>query len=180
MLNSLSEEAFRDVDENIKRIGVFVNASVQYITDCVEQFDLDGIQLHGDESVEEVKSLKSKVLSKKDMIFIKAFGVGEYFDFTQLEKYKNEVDFFLFDTKSKNYGGTGRQFDWTLLKDYDNEKPIWLSGGVDVKDIEEIITLNLNIDTIDMNSKLEDKPGKKNLDKVTEAIYTLQGINNRK
>lgn len=103
---------------------------------------------------------------------IKAFGVGESFDFSTLNAYKNNVDFFLFDTKGKERGGNGVTFDWSLLKDYDNKIPFFLSGGLSAENLEELNGLEgMNLHAIDVNSKFEIEPGLKNIALLKEAVF---------
>lgn len=153
--------------QGITRVGVFVNADYDFITQKITEFGLGLLQLHGDEPVELCKQLKEDGHS-----IMKVFGVGESFDFSRLEPYKTYVDFFLFDTKGKDYGGNGVTFNWELLKEYDNEKPIFLSGGLGPKNIDAVKELSgISIHALDINSKFEDKPGVKNIDLLKEADF---------
>ena len=97
------------------------------------------------------------------------------FDFAVTEPYKEHVDYFLFDTKSEGYGGTGKRFDWNIFKKYDNQIPVFLSGGLDIENIDEIKNLNyLNIHALDINSKFETEPGRKNEGKVKLFIDRIR------
>ena len=172
MKDTLSPEEVSGI-EQIKKVGVFVNEVPASILEYVQQYGLDAVQLHGDESPEAVSEMRTLLdeacLSHVSMI--KAFGVGEGFNFNQLKDYKQYIDCFLFDTKTTNYGGSGRQFNWDILEQYDNEKPFMLSGGIGLEALETITNLSgLNICAIDMNSKLEVKPGKKDIHAVSKAI----------
>lgn len=162
----LSDEAVRLVPEDIKKVGVFVNASFKTIAHAVEYYGLDMIQLHGDESAEfcrECGALQRPI--------IKAFGIEEGFDFSMLEPYKKQVDFFLFDTSSKEYGGTGQTFNWEELRNYDQSVPFFLSGGLSVDNIEEYKGFDdLNIHALDLNSKFELEPGLKNIELLKKAL----------
>ena len=80
-----------------KKVGVFVNEELESILKIAEENKLDILQLHGDETVELCRALKSKYM------LIKAFGIDEEFDFKRLAVYEGEVDYFLFDTKTKEY-----------------------------------------------------------------------------
>src|SRR5258706_997293 len=103
--------------KNIKRVGVFVNESIESILSKVLEHKLDYVQLHGDESVELCNLLKNKTG------VIKVFRVDESFDFNSTSQFSACSDFFLFDTKGENYGGTGRIFNWNLLTNYDQQIP---------------------------------------------------------
>ncbi len=149
--------------KTIKKVGVFVNQTQEEILKKVTKYNLQAVQLHGNESVEFVSELKNN-LSKKIEI-IKAFSADENFDFEVIKPFESVCDYFLFDTKGKLPGGNGTTFDWRILKKYNSEKPFFLSGGIginELKAIEEISKSNLPIYAIDVNSKFEIEPGLKN------------------
>ena len=98
---------------------------------------------------------------------IKAFSIQDQFNFQELETYLPVVDYFLFDTKGKNPGGNGFTFDWQVLKNYPFQKPFFLSGGIGLEEVEKIKAFqefNLPLYALDVNSKFETQPGKKNID----------------
>lgn len=186
--NNLAIQQFNN--STIDKVGVFVNASQEYILTQVKQYNLSAIQLHGDESSAFCEQLKAKSdalkvtknshssLVTKNLEVIKVFQVDDHFDFNTLKAYKPYVDYFLFDTKSSQYGGTGKQFDWTILKDYDNEVPFILSGGIG-PDAAEAIANNkelqhLNIHAIDINSCFETEPAVKNIEALKTFITTVK------
>jgi phosphoribosylanthranilate isomerase len=149
--------------KTIKKVGVFVNQTQEEILEKVTKYNLQAVQLHGNESVEFVSELKNQ-LSKKIEI-IKAFSTDENFDFEVIKPFEPVCNYFLFDTKGKLPGGNGTTFDWTILKKYNSDKPFFLSGGIgisELKAIEEISKSNLPIYAIDVNSKFEIEPGLKN------------------
>ncbi|QOG04234.1 phosphoribosylanthranilate isomerase [Flavobacterium sp. MDT1-60] len=149
--------------ETIKKTGVFVNQPQEEILDKVQKYNLQAVQLHGDESVEFLSELKKQLPKKIEII--KAFSADNDFDFEILKPYESVCDYFLFDTKGKLPGGNGTTFDWTILKKYKSDKPFFLSGGIginELKAIEEISKTNLPIYAIDVNSKFEIEPGLKN------------------
>ncbi len=173
MGETLGAEVIRQVPRNIRKVGVFVNASINQIVQTVKTYGLDFVQLHGDEMPDFCRSLQFKGIN-----IIKAFRVDETFNFTQLNNYKPVCDYFLFDTKAAAYGGTGTAFDWSLLERYDNEKPFFLSGGIGLEDAETILDLKektgLRIHAVDINSKFEVQPGLKNIEAVREFIHRLK------
>lgn len=152
--------------KGIKKTGVFVNEYVEIVVSLVEEYQLEAIQLHGDEPVEYIKELKGH-LPKVEII--KVFGIKDAFDFSILESYIEEVDYFLFDTKGEERGGNGVKFDWSVLKDYPYDKPFFLSGGIGIKDVtkvNEIKESGLPVYAVDINSRFELKPGVKNIKEV--------------
>lgn len=146
--------------QGIKKIGVFVNEQMDFVHKTALKYQLDYVQLHGSESPGYCEDLM-----KKELKIIKAFQVDENFDFKQLEAYKLVTDFFLFDTKSKNYGGTGETFDWKILNKYNLEKKYFLSGGLSLENFDELTELDLSkIHALDVNSKFEIDPGLKDVE----------------
>lgn len=155
---------------SIKRVGVFVNEKHEKILNTVNNHALNFVQLHGNESVECCKELKQAGVG-----VIKVFSMGDSFDFSTTNSYKDDVDFFLFDTIGKFYGGNASAFDWNLLEQYDQEIPFFLSGGISLENIKDISKLSgMNLYAVDVNSSLEINPGVKNIDKVKELLKNLK------
>ena len=160
-----------ELPKSIKKVGVFVNASLDEILEKIEIHDLQAIQLHGTESVEFCENIKKNIPNLIDVI--KVFSILDTFDFDLLKPYENVCDYFLFDTKGKLPGGNGTTFDWKVLGNYPSTKPFFLSGGIGMDNIEainEILKTNLPIYAIDVNSKFEIEPGLKNIQLCTDAI----------
>ncbi len=86
----------------------------------------------------------------------------------KIQNLKSNVDYFLFDTDSKAFGGTGKTFDWQILNDLEINKPYFLSGGISEENIENIKLLKQKPFALDINSKFEIEPGNKNIDKIKE------------
>jgi len=111
---------------------------------------------------------------------IKVFRVGENFDPKVIEAFK--VDAFLFDTYDQhNYGGTGRTFDWNVLKTVKStsEVPIILSGGLNTQNVIEAVN-ELKPYAVDVNSGVEESPGKKDANKMKEFIDIVSYISGAK
>ena len=153
-----------DFPSSIRKVGVFVNEATSVIIKIVADLDLQAVQLHGNETVTQCRELR-----KLGIEVIKVFSIGEDFDFGVTETYEEVVDYFLFDTKGKYYGGNAKTFDWSILKKYHGRVPYFLSGGIspdNVKEIESLVDSNLY--AIDVNSGVELSPGLKDISKVTE------------
>ena len=157
-----------------QKVAVFVNEDIKSLIRTASEFDITTIQLHGEESPEYCEHLRLLGFT-----IIKAFGIHASFDFSILNEYADVCDYYLFDTASKEYGGTGLHFDWNLLKQYDNSKPVFISGGLDVDDIATVYDLlkDIRIQALDFNSKLEVQPGLKALDKCKKAIELVRTLN---
>ncbi len=152
-----------DLPQSTKKTGVFVNASQEEIGSKVTQYDLQAVQLHGQESVAFCKELKEHFGNAIEII--KVFSVDSAFDFDQLKPFETVCDYFLFDTKGKLPGGNGTTFDWKILENYSSKKPFFLSGGIGLDEIDlvkQILKTDLPLFAIDLNSKFEIEPGLKN------------------
>ncbi|WP_233130962.1 phosphoribosylanthranilate isomerase [Polaribacter tangerinus] len=173
-----------ELPKSIKKTGVFVNELPEIVVSFIEEYHLEAIQLHGDETVEYIINLKKyiadaifetnnqKKKSKhwkplKEVEIIKVFSIKDEFDFSGLETYLPFVDYFLFDTKGKERGGNGTTFNWSVLEDYPFEKPFFLSGGIGLESVlavKELLNTTLPIYALDVNSKFEESPGVKKLE----------------
>ncbi|MBB2144416.1 phosphoribosylanthranilate isomerase [Pedobacter sp. LMG 31464] len=169
-ISDVSAELIKYVPPTIKTTGVFVNEELETVKAYIFKYNLKAVQLHGQESVaycEEIKSTGVEV--------IKAFGVDEKLDFSQLEAYLSTVDYFLFDTQTPAHGGSGKVFDWKLLTKYPFDKPYFLSGGIDLSHATTLKEINdLRLYAIDVNSKFELEPGLKDVEKLKEFFAVMQ------
>lgn len=158
------------IDTNIPKVGVFVNSDISEIVERVSRYQLSYVQLHSDESVDFIKELRIHLI---DTRVIKVFRVQD--EMPDVTEFESLVDMFLFDTKVSAYGGTGSRFDWKILKSYSSDLPFLLAGGVSVDDIEIIKSLQIKgFSGVDINSKFEDAPGLKNLEKVSTFIKAIR------
>lgn len=169
---------------SIKKVGVFVDAPLEAILKKVDTYDLQAVQLHGNESPEFCNDLKtinndrSKALEESSIEIIKVFSIKDDFDFSILTPYENVCDYFLFDTKGKLPGGNGFTFSWEVLKNYPSTKPYFLSGGIGLDEIEKIREFQQRPESkychaIDVNSKFESEPGLKDIKKLKEFKEVL-------
>lgn len=158
--------------KNLKRVGVFVNATVDYICENILKYNLDVVQLHGQEKADEVIKLRSEILKLSTYKFIeiwKALSIQNKSDFKNAENYEHIIDKFLLDTKGKHPGGNGYHFNWKLLKEYTFSPPFFLSGGISIRDIESIQKINHSkLFGIDINSQFETQAGLKDPELVNK------------
>jgi phosphoribosylanthranilate isomerase len=167
-----------ELPESVKKVGVFVEETVEGVVEIVKKHQLEAVQLHGNESVAFCQKLKTELDSHIQMI--KVFSVGADFDFDALKPFEKYCDNFLLDTKGKFPGGNGTQFDWQILEKYTSKKPFFLSGGIGVEDvaaIEELQNRNLPLHAIDCNSKLEISAGVKNKQQCEDFLEKFAVIN---
>jgi len=166
----VSDIPIYNIPNHIKKVGVFVNATLDDIKEKVKEFDLQVVQLHGDESPELCKHV-----SELGIETLKAFGIDDDFEWKTISDYENTVDYFLFDTKSKAYGGTGQSFNWEKLRENPYNKPYLLSGGISIENIKEAATFkDERLYGLDLNSKFEIQPAIKNIDLLTQALSIIK------
>jgi len=159
-LNAQKQADISAVPSGIKKVGVFVNEDETEILRIKNLYQLDYVQLHGDENVDVCKRLK-----EKDVAIIKAFRVRNEFDFSVVNTFAPFVDLFLFDTAGKSYGGNGIRFDWKLLKGKKFDRPFLLSGGIRLEDVELLKSFHHpDMAGIDVNSRFEIAAGLKDVE----------------
>ena len=166
-------EPLPEISKNIKKVGVFVNSTIETIITIINNYDLQAVQLHGQETPEFCQKLQ-----KKQIEIIKVFSIKDQFDFNQLSAFENLVDYFLFDTKGPNPGGNGYCFDWYILNQYNSKTPYFLSGGIGLDDIKSIQNFKnspaaQHCFAIDVNSKFELKPAYKDDVKLKQLMQQL-------
>jgi phosphoribosylanthranilate isomerase len=154
----------------LKKVGVFVNANLSAIKKAVEDFGLNYVQLHGDESSEFCKEAQQFI----PVIKVIRIGTDTNLD-EQLQQFENACTYFLFDTDSKQYGGTGKQFNWEVLQSAAINKLFFLSGGIGLENIEQLKSFqHSNFFAADVNSRFETKPGTKDMPKVKQFLSKMK------
>lgn len=153
---------------NLRWVGVFVNESVDRVERTVEELDLDVVQLHGDESAEEVAELELRLPPEKEIW--KALRVND--SRPRIEGFA--ADRVLLDAFSPtSAGGGGVPFDWSLLSDLDISEMV-LAGGLDPSNVARADTLGAH--ALDVSSGIESVPGKKSSEKLEAFFSELRGI----
>ena len=154
-----------------KRVGVFVNASLEQILAKTQKFSLEYIQLHGDEPPAFCSELKNRGLK-----VIRAQRIANADDIIRAESY-NMADLMIFDTKTELYGGSGKKFNWQLLENYKGCVPFLLSGGIRSDTFEEIKAFfHPQFAGIDLNSGFEISPALKDVGKLNNFIEKIKGM----
>jgi phosphoribosylanthranilate isomerase len=161
---------FQNVPRKIKKVGVFVNEDNEKIMEWAYRYDLDFVQLHGSETPKDCRTIRSAGYQ-----VIKAFGIDPAFNFTTLVPYLQFCDYFLFDTKSSQFGGSGQKFNWEKIREYKYNVPFFLSGGIGPEDHTLILEIHHPaMVAIDINSQFEIEPGLKNVSLVRNFIKKLK------
>lgn len=154
--------------QRVKKVGVFVDASLDDIRQHVNDYQLDIIQLHGHETPAFLEVLKPLTL-------IKAFNIADTSDLQNTKVYEGIADYFLFDTKGKIVGGNGEKFDWTVLTAYEGATPFLLSGGIGPGDAQKVRQFHhQKCIGIDLNSRFESAPGLKDIDQLQTFIKQIR------
>jgi len=173
MGDKITGKQIKDADFDIKKVGVFVNPSYSELLDAIDEYGLDIVQLHGNETPEMCEELSGEVE------VIKAFRIAgdQSIDIDEMVMpYDAACDFYLFDTAGlkESFGGTGQQFDWSILKKAKIEKPFFLSGGIGPDDAQKVKAFkHPDFFAIDVNSKFEMAPGLKDMAAI---LKFLQGF----
>jgi phosphoribosylanthranilate isomerase len=158
----------------VYKVGVFVNASYDEILNHVENFGLDMVQLHGDETPRFCEQVSNYIQT------IKAFRIGEDENIPwKVKDYYDSCDMYLFDTLGAGYGGTGKKFNWEMLKEAAVNKPFFLSGGIEPSDAAAIKLFAKdeaakNLFALDVNSKFETSPGVKDMNLVKKFVEEVR------
>jgi len=164
-----AREIVEQLPQEILKVGVFVNESLEGICEIAKTARLDAIQLHGEETPEFARELKAKT----NLEIIKAFRVSESFEPEDILQYK--VDAVLLDAYSpKEHGGTGETFDWEIAKKVQEIFPkMYLAGGLSVENVKEAVE-KVKPYAVDACSRLESKKGIKDSTKVSSFISELR------
>ena len=136
-------ELVKDLSPEIKGVGVFVNAPVEFVSGLMNDGTLALAQLHGQEDEAYIRELKKLT----DKPIIKAFSVKTSED---IEKaLQSPADYILLDQGS---GGTGMTFDWSLIPKI--ERPFFLAGGIGAENLEQAIR-EIRPYAVDLSSSVE-------------------------
>jgi phosphoribosylanthranilate isomerase len=166
------DDLFMNIPAHVRKVGVFVNEKKEKIIEIVRKYRLDLVQLHGAETAVFCNELKLKGIS-----VMKAFGIGEDFDFSRLTDYKETCDFFLFDTQTMLHGGSGIKFRWERLEEYKLNVPFFLGGGIGPLDVQKVRNIqHPGFFAADINSRFETAPGMKDIDIVKTFIQHFKLI----
>lgn len=171
--NMISPDKIKKIKGRIAKVGVFVNATYDELMKTVEDYRLDMVQLHGDETPRYCEKIADYIS------VIKAFRLSDNDNIEWTVKpYQDVCDMFMFDTMGAGYGGTGKKFNWDVLKGASFSKPFFLSGGIEPGDEEKLKAFAKepeakNLFAIDINSKFEITAGVKNMDKVKSFVENL-------
>ncbi len=157
----------------VRRVGVFVNETIETMLATANTARLSFLQLHGDETPETCAAFKQLA---PQLQVIKAFAVDAEFSGATLADYETACDYFLFDTRSNQRGGSGTAFDWSILQRCAIRRPFFLGGGIGPENAPQAIAAcqGLPLFALDLNSRAETAPGVKSVTAVRKVIEVLR------
>lgn len=171
--DKISKDELSDMDLEIKKVGVFVNEEFDEIMQAIEDYSLDVVQLHGDESPHMCEQVSNEIET------IKAFRIDDSSDKPvdyMIKDYDEVCDYYLFDTADPSKpGGSGKKFNWKRVAESKIEKPFFLSGGIGPADAKLVKQFkHPDYYGIDINSLFEKEPGVKDMALLLQFIHALK------
>ncbi len=151
----------------VPKIGVFRQFDPPTIYDIARKANLDGIQLHGQESLEFCQAIKELL---PDRLLIKAVAIKQPDDLLLANSYSQIVDIILLDVPKE---GTEKTIDWQMLRHFRPRGKWWLAGGLNLDNVKAAIDI-AQPDGIDLASGVEDSPGIKNIAKIKTLLSVLR------
>jgi phosphoribosylanthranilate isomerase len=158
------------IPNNIHKVAVVANEPLENLQIINQNFQPNFFQLHGEEDVEYIQNLRKKL---PNIAIIKAISVSEKNDLNKIKNFENYVDYFLLDNKNP---GSGKSFKWEFLKDFKPAKPYFLSGGINLFNLDEAIKI-VNPEFIDVSSGIEEIRGFKSSKLIIEILQKIKSIN---
>ena len=169
-LRSLAQTLITESPQT-QRVGVFANADLKTITKFQISGKLTGIQLHGDETLEDCQRVRDHL---PDVEIIKAIRVKDQTSLEHALEYAPVVDALLLDAYRPGIlGGTGATLDWAALTAFQPACPWLLAGGLRPDNICQALQ-HITPDGIDLSSGVERSPGDKDIEKVTQLFEQLR------
>ena len=158
------------INLKINGVGVFVNKNINELEKIIKDIKLKFVQLHGSEDEKYIRSLKNIGVK-----VIKVISVRNKNDLSKVENYKS-ADYFLFDykpLKGELPGGNAKSFNWNILKDLKIDKPWFVSGGINVNNIQRILQ-DINPFGVDLSSGVEKELGIKDNRIINNLIGKIE------
>lgn len=172
--NKISPDRMKQIRGHIAKVGVFVNMPYDDLMRTVEEYRLDMVQLHGDESPHFCEKVANYVT------IVKAFRLSDNDPIDWMVRPFHEgSDMYMFDTLGAGYGGTGKKFDWQLLKNARIDKLFFLSGGIEPGDEEKLREfmkepVAKKLFAVDINSRFEISAGVKDMVRVKKFVEAMR------
>jgi phosphoribosylanthranilate isomerase len=163
---NLAQKACKILPEKIQKVAVIVDKTNDEIAEIIDNLNPQLIQLHGSEDIERCKEIKKNF----SLPIIKAFKIKDNIDLDEVKNFEDIVDYFLFDSKStQEIGGSGKKFDWNILKNLKTRKDWFLSGGININNIDSAIKQS-GAKMIDLSSGIEEVKGQKSKKLISNLL----------
>ena len=159
------------IKDKVSTVAVTVDPDDSIINRVME-IGFSMIQLHGNETLERVREIRVSSSLK----IIKSFGIENISDLEKTKDYEEVVDYFLFDAKpgeTELPGGNAKKFEWSFLNGFNSKKEFFLSGGLNIENVETAVNSNLT-NFFDVSSGVESSPGVKDKQKISEFINKIK------
>ncbi|MDB5106593.1 MAG: Phosphoribosylanthranilate isomerase [Fibrobacteres bacterium] len=155
-------------------VGVFVDAAIEFVIKVAASTGIRYIQLHGDEDWEYVMRMPLPVIKAIPHTRLADLGgLRPGLEIaSKLPKGSHPLAYFLVDTQAGGaggFGGSGKAFDWDLLKRHPLPLPFFLAGGLGPHNLSQALAACSPF-AVDLNSKVETGPGKKDPEKVKACL----------
>lgn len=146
----------RSVSAIVSKVGVFVNASAEFVNSAIEAAHLDMLQFHGTENATFCASF--------GLPYIKAVRMQADTDLSAAQSHYRGAHALLLDSAADGmWGGSGEKFDWHLAH-CRHDLPIYLAGGLDAYNVEQAVR-SIRPFAVDVSSGVETQ-GRKDADKI--------------
>lgn len=166
-----AQKISKNIPKKIVKVGVVVDAKIDELKKLHDEFFPDFLQFHGHENVEFLLSVRKNFPQTK---IIKALPIKDAGDLSAAASFENCADFLLFDSKSNGeFGGSGRKFNWEILRNFSAKKPWFLSGGLNLQNIDEALQIAA-AEFIDISSGIEEIRGKKSPKLIKEFMAKIR------
>ena len=170
---NLAYGAARALGERVKgraeKVALTVDATDKMLGEIVEAVRPDMLQLHGSETPERVVAVRTRF----GLPVMKALPIEDRASLSSIRLYANVADKIIFDARAPREatrpGGLGKPFDWRLLEGVDPGSPFMLSGGLDVGNVADALSIT-RAPGVDVSSGVERIPGEKDPDKIRAFV----------
>lgn len=163
-----------------KSVGVFVDLDPKEVLAIIAQTGIQAVQLHGQEDLDYILKMPVPVIKAIPHTRLKDLG-GLRDSLLAYSGKSNPLVYFLIDTQITKpsspttesiFGGSGQAFDWKILTQASLPLPYFLAGGLGPENLEQALK-SCSPFAVDLNSKVEFSPGRKDIDKVKDCLKII-------
>ena len=169
-LSDLSSDKLSQQKEGPVLCGVFADDMPQNIVTRVVNFDLDIVQLNGEESMVMIDNLRRTLDPDihAGIKIMKRLVITKREDIEKYKEYAEGVDYFLFDIQDNLK-------DWSILEAYDGKVPFLVSGNIGAEDIDKIKSFSHpQFYGISVNEKFETAPAVKDVALLKDFLEKIK------